>query len=610
MKSSGISPICAVELDWQHIDGMDIPISQQFGDVYFSKANGLLETRHVFLKGNDLALRFAALQGQQTFVIGEIGFGTGLNFLATWQLWQQVRPNAGNLHYISVEKYPLTRADLARALAPWHELQPLAKVLLQHYPPLIAGCHRIVLHTAHLTLDLWFGDAAECLAQMTAPHGVDAWYLDGFAPKCNPELWQQTIFDLIIALSREGTTFASFSVAGVVKRALKEHGITVTRPSGFGHKREMLKAYWQQSDAICPVDDRPNIATIKVIGAGIAGLMVAYAAARRGIAVTLCDAAPLSGASGNPLALINPKLCAIEQAPQHLMTCSWQFALDFYRQFDGVRVLHIQQIPHSDKEKIDLYRLVADYPPDLVNVLVDDNGQSILNIASIAVEPYKLAAHILAHPLITPIAEHVTHLPTDSDAVILCNSLAASVLLDSLPHVKTLAPLKPIRGQVSWGHLKSPLQHAQLTHAFSYGGYALPLNGEQLLFGASFIPHDSGVEIRDAEHQHNINLLQHFCPKLAQQLDLTTLDGRAALRAQTADYLPLVGQIDADNQLWGLLGLGAKGFMLAPICAELLMSQLCGEALPLPRELVTQLRMRRFRIKPKLVQHNYTMQNG
>jgi Uncharacterized conserved protein len=136
--------IQTADLDWQMIDGIDIPVSKQFGDVYFSKDNGLLETRHVFLKGNDLDTRLAALTDFEYFCVGETGFGTSLNILALWQLWQQVRPdNHSHLHAISVEKFPLSKADLIRALNAWPELQPLAQQLIAQYPEPIAGCHRL-----------------------------------------------------------------------------------------------------------------------------------------------------------------------------------------------------------------------------------------------------------------------------------------------------------------------------------------------------------------------------------------------------------------------------------------------------------------------------------
>ncbi len=203
------------ELDWELVDGIEVPISKQFGDVYFSKDNGLLETRHVFLNGNDLSTRLSELSDYQYFCVGETGFGTGLNILTLWQLWQSVRPdNHSHLHVISVEKFPLSKADLIRALSVWDELKPLADKLVQQYPLPIAGCHRLSFPEERFSIDLWLGDAQDIFPSIPKTQSVNAWFLDGFAPSCNPDMWQENVLNHIVRLSEYGTTFASFSVAG------------------------------------------------------------------------------------------------------------------------------------------------------------------------------------------------------------------------------------------------------------------------------------------------------------------------------------------------------------------------------------------------------------
>ena len=237
--------IQTADLEWQQIDGIDVPVSKQFGDVYFSKDNGLLETRHVFLNGNDLPERLSNLQPFEYFSVGETGFGTGLNILALWQLWQQVRPNNhSHLHAISVEKFPLSKTDLIRALNVWPDLKPIADQLIAQYPHPIAGCHRLNFPEERFSLDLWLGDAQDVFPSMAKTSSVNAWFLDGFAPACNPDIWEEQVLNHIVRLSGIGTTFSSFSVAGVLKRGLTQHGISISRPRGYKHKREMLKAIW------------------------------------------------------------------------------------------------------------------------------------------------------------------------------------------------------------------------------------------------------------------------------------------------------------------------------------------------------------------------------
>nr|WP_298892074.1 FAD-dependent 5-carboxymethylaminomethyl-2-thiouridine(34) oxidoreductase MnmC [uncultured Acinetobacter sp.] len=634
--SQNISPITCAELEWQQVDGVDIPVSKQFGDVYFSKANGLLETRHVFLNGNDLSERLAQLADSEQFIVGETGFGTGLNFLALWQLWQNVRPNNNSrLHFISVEKYPLSKADLARALATWDELAPISKRLIESYPFALAGCHRLRFDDERISLDVWFGDASECFELMYSDQAVNAWFLDGFAPSCNPELWQEQIFKHIMRLSAQGTTFASFSVAGVLKRALQSYGVEITRPKGFGHKREMLKAIWNNTEDLIQTsnDSKYNNHNTRrkfaIIGAGIAGLTTAWTLAQRGIAVTLFEQdQPLAGGSGNPLAMLNPKLCSMDKVATHLMTTSWQYALRFYQQFDAFQAMQIEQI-HDTKnniKKINEVLSLQDYPNDILEIIQSESGhhnteQSTVLLKQAGVlSPHQFAEQVLAHPLISLIQKKITqievcdeqkiHLYSQEDDkaeefsdVIVCNAIDLNRLLPNTPR------LKPIRGQVTWTNIKgtdlnTPLKNAEKNTAYSFGGYASPMQDnqtQQLIFGASFLPNDDQTDLRIEDHQHNFELLQQYQPKLAQRIIDNPQDwqGRAALRAQTADYLPLVGRYDrVSPNIYLFAGLGSKGFLFSPLCAELVVSQMLNETLPVPSNLAYLLRPNRFKIKP------------
>ncbi|WP_394260922.1 tRNA (5-methylaminomethyl-2-thiouridine)(34)-methyltransferase MnmD [Moraxella boevrei] len=248
-----MSKITYANLDWQ-IDknGLTVPVSADFGDVYFCKENGLNESRYVFIEQNNLQQRLENLDDYQTFVIGEVGFGTGLNVLAVWQLWQKIvqqNPNTNSrLHIITTEKFPLKRQDLQQALSIWQELTPFSEQLLANYPPPLAGCHRLNFWQDRLTLDLWLGDACDSLSQLIGQQKVDAWFLDGFAPACNSELWAENLFNQIKQLSKPTTTLATFSVASLVKNNLKNQGFNLKKVKGFGKKREMLTAFFTEND--------------------------------------------------------------------------------------------------------------------------------------------------------------------------------------------------------------------------------------------------------------------------------------------------------------------------------------------------------------------------
>ncbi len=627
--------IQTADLDWQLVDGIDVPVSKQFGDVYFSKDNGLLETRHVFLNGNDLSTRLADLKPFEYFCVGETGFGTGLNILALWQLWQQVRPdNHSHLHAISVEKFPLSKTDLIRALNAWPELKPLAHQLISQYPMPIAGCHRLSFPKERFSLDLWLGDAHDVfpVIEKTAP--VNAWFLDGFAPSCNPDMWEENVLNNIVRLSEIGTTFASFSVAGVLKRGLKNHGISISRPRGFKHKREMLKAIWNpaeetESSLIQEItqkkterDTETNIrpSQIAVIGAGIAGLSTAWAFAQRGHQVTIYDqSAPLSGGSGNPLALLNPKLCPVEQSAEHLMTLAWQHALNHYQKFKAFRPIQVNQLALKNPEQ--LLGLADEYPEEILAVQDTEDQEVQTEFPSLklleagAVSPHQLREEILLHPHIQYQQAKISHIETatkpqlfsdeqdlgEFDHVIVCTARETAQFFADYPF------LKPIRGQVSW--VNNQAQPLSQNIAYSYGGYCMQLDAEHLILGASFYPDRDDAEVLAEDHVHNYELIHSVFPEYAQSLLATeTWQGRASVRAQSQDYFPLLGKMKVDEEVYSFAGLGSKGFLFAPLCSEILVAQILCEACPVPSSLVKKLSVTRFQKKVKMKKPYFKLQ--
>ena len=627
------SKLQTAELDWEIVDDIEIPISKQFGDVYFSKDNGLLETRHVFLNGNDLTERLSQLHDYQYFCVGETGFGTGLNILTLWQLWQQVRlDNHSHLHVVSVEKFPLNKADLIRALNVWTELKPLAEKLIQQYPLPIAGCHRLSFPEERFSIDLWLGDAQDIFPTIPKTQTVNAWFLDGFAPSCNPDMWQANVLDHMVRLSDFGTTFASFSVAGILKRGLKQHGIQISRPRGFGHKREMLKAIWldtsqtetQSQDSETTIAAPPKSETSKqrkiaIIGAGIAGLSSAWAFAQRGHQVTIYEQnEPLSGASGNPLALLNPKLCPIEQAHEHLMTLSWQHALNFYPQFKAFRSIQVQQIALKNADE--LSGLVEQYPENVLTAnttlecFPETEFPSLTLHQAGAVSPHQLRDEILQHANIRIEKVKISRLEsTDSqvtlwqdqqiiaitDHAIVCCAKQSAELFENYP------VLKPIRGQVSW--VENSQRPLALDQAYSYGGYCMQLDTAQLILGASFYPNRDDAEVLTEDHVHNYELIHNVFPKYAQGLpSVDTWQGRASVRAQSLDYLPLVGKIQNFGQIYTFAGLGSKGFLFAPLCSEILAALILGELCPVPQSLLDKLNPQRFEKKLKAKKPYYS----
>lgn len=212
-----------------------VPRSEQFDDVYFSAADGLAETRHVFIEGNDLPRRLAAWSPDKVFTICETGFGTGLNFLAALKLCRELKTN--RFEFISFEKYPVTADFIDQSLSHWRddigrELDALLKV----YPVDLSGRQRVSL-AGEVGLDLIFGDVNAEISKLEAC--VDCWFLDGFKPSSNPEMWSETVFQNMYRLSAPHATLATFTAAGFVRRGLKDAGFDVRKVRGFGHKRDM-----------------------------------------------------------------------------------------------------------------------------------------------------------------------------------------------------------------------------------------------------------------------------------------------------------------------------------------------------------------------------------
>ena len=228
-------------IEWRRLNqqGQPQPYSTIFDDVYYSSDNGLLETDYVFLQGNHLKQRWQTLPNN-SFTIIETGFGTGLNFLCATQLWLQIAPQNAVLHFISTEKYPLSLQEITAALQAWPELNHLSQPLLAQYE---AGLKQsIQLFDDRVRLTLLIGDATDSLSKMTTPATTlaDAWFLDGFSPAKNPDMWQPALFGQMARLSNADTTFATFTSAGMVRRGLQTAGFQVNKQTGFGKKREML----------------------------------------------------------------------------------------------------------------------------------------------------------------------------------------------------------------------------------------------------------------------------------------------------------------------------------------------------------------------------------
>ena len=653
------------QLDW---DDQGRPRSRVFDDVYFSDQSGLDETRYVFLEQNHLQQRFAALPEGGRLVIGETGFGTGLNLLCAWQLFDQHAAPGARLHFVSVEKYPLSRADLQRALALWPELKPWADQLLAQYVAIHQGFQRLVLDAGRVTLTLLIGDALEQLPQLDAQ--VDAWFLDGFAPAKNPDMWTAELFAELARLAAPGSTISTFTSTGWVRRLLNGAGFKMKRTPGIGHKWEILRGEflgWPSQTpappAIKPWFARPPAhrgeRRALVIGGGMAGCTTAASLAARGWQVSLLERHDglAQEASGNPQGVLYLKLSAHGTALSQMIVSGFghtrrllqhlQRGLDW----DNCGVL---QLAFNPKEAARQAQLAAAFDPQLVHQLDQQQAQAQAGIGLESgglfypeggwVHPPALCEWQARQPGIEVLTLHDAldlRKVDDQWQAFDGERLLASapvVVLAGAAEVKRFAasaqlPLKRIRGQIT--RVPQTGSSQSLATVVCAEGYVAPPRLGEHTLGASFDFKSDDLTATAADHADNLALLAAISPDLAARLQASslapdTLQGRAAFRCTSPDYLPIVGPL-ADSPAFaeayaalrkdarqtpdiacpwldGLYvnsGHGSRGLITAPLSAELLAAWLDNEPLPLPRSVAEACHPNRFALRT-LVRSNVT----
>jgi len=572
------------EIEWRE-DGT--PVATAFGDVYFSVEDGLAETRAVFLNGCGLPEAWA---GRRQFTVAETGFGTGLNFLALWQLWREHRPHPqARLSFVSFEAFPLKAEDAARAFETWPELRPLADRLLARWPGPVRGVRHLIFEEDGVDLILHLGEIAQTLP--ASRFLADAWFLDGFSPAKNSGMWAEEIFPLIAARSAPGARAATFTVAGDVRRGLAAAGFEVQKAEGHGRKRQRLEAFFP-GEAAAPTPPR----RVAVLGAGIAGACVAHRLALAGVDTVVFDPSPeaASGASGNPLGLMMPRLDAGETAEARLLIDAYLAARDFYRGRSGVELTDVRQPTRNETEVRRFEKLLAD-PPFPLEDLEAIAGGGLLHKRAMILRPRQIVSSLLegielrlgAVPEMDLAARRVNG--EGFDAVVLASGMALRTLLPALE-------LTGRQGQVE--HLTGAVDAPP--SAIASGTYCIAL-GQERLWGATFEPagDDGSAAISEAARAENLKGITALSPWWVHEARKGGAVSRASVRATTPDRLPLIGpapDAEAISALWDggrepeawpvlpgvhlVGGFGSRGFTWAPWAAGIVVSALCGSPAP------------------------------
>jgi tRNA 5-methylaminomethyl-2-thiouridine biosynthesis bifunctional protein len=586
-------------------------LAPDFGDTYASRAGAIEQSRAVFLAGCDLPAR---LTGRMHTVL-ETGFGTGLNALALAHVAGGAAATC-QIHYIGIEGHPLSRDDLTVALAPYDGLAVWREALIAGWPPLMEGIYRWSLGP-RFTLTLALGEALATLRELEV--AADSVFLDGFAPDRNPAMWSPELLTEVVAHCRAGAHVAGWCVAGEVRRALEAAGCCVERKPGFGGKRERLEAVVLEGQQLPPTAEAGQQAIpdrALVIGAGIAGASAAAALAARGIAVTVMDTAgAAAGASGNPVGVVRPEPSGLDH-PISRLTALGTLWLRRWLQARGDAPPHVRadrcgalRLPRDDKHARRLREHAEASPPDWMRWMTADEAAAVTgqNVAGDGVwiaeawsaVPPDLVAALLATPGIGLVRGAVKTVEVvkadpprapiwrvtrddgssaDWPLVIVANAFGVS---GHLP-----IPCRRVRGQLSWAGAE-PSQ--ALGAIVCREGYVTPAIHGRHIVGATFQRDDTDLAPRAEDDETNRWRLARLLPEWeARQLQAACVSVRAA----TPDRLPLVGRLALG--LYASLGHGSRGLTCAPLCGELLASMVCGEPLPLPRDLVRRIDPLRF----------------
>lgn len=593
-----------------------IPFSGQFNDIYYAGDSPLQQAHQVFLQGNQLPQRW---QSKDSFTILETGFGLGHNFVASWHAWRSDPKRSRRLHFASIEAHPFRQRDVARLLDRLAEPQrALGQQLVQAWPPLVPGIHRLEFDNGAVTLTLALGPVDRMVRQLDL--GFDACFLDGFAPRVNPDMWMPEVFKQLARMARKGATLASWCSAGQVRRDLQNAGFLIERCAGFGAKRHRITGVL-----------RPNMGqsattavsrSIAVIGSGFAGASAAYALVSRGHDVTVVDPALAAGAAGTHVghhaAALTPSLSRDDDIRSRLSRAGVLLAALRWGSFDGPaqpwhcgsfqpvaapEVRGWQQALQRLKFPEDWMRWV-DSPTASRLTGMRLASEGIWHAQGYMLDPPALLAKLLESPAIR---RHVSTVDSISQlgsgqwllrdtnghelactdyVVMATGGLTARLLgtVHGLAMPRRLRGLHTLAGQISYfRHADSPVPQSML----AADGLCFPGSAQGLIGGSTYVSGTTLSIITDRGHHEirkKVAALLEISPSQLGQAR-TMADGWSGWRATVHDRLPVIGPVAGASGLWLACGFGSRGLTWSALAAELLAARLNHEPIPLAREL-------------------------
>ena len=592
------------------------PYSPAFDDIYFNPQDGIAESTHVFLEGNDLEKRFESYKQEDTsknFNIFETGFGTGLNFLLTADLWQRTFSKKEDvkcgpeLHYWSVEQFPINPKNLRQIYQVLDIESDCSEKLIDNYPDALPGVHQVkVAH--NITLHLVFFPLDKALKELALPKSFtfDAWYLDGFAPSKNPEMWAKGLLHFMALHSNPSTTLSTFTVAAALRKPLPHYGFEIEKRPGFGRKREMLTARFTQKELSPPkptlatsyIEERARPKKVAVIGAGLAGCSLAHKLHHLGVEVHLYDKSGVcAGASNMPSLMAMPVMSIDHNEYSQLTFHSFQHLRNFINQYPELaysNLVHQLSNRKNSQLHIDQYQDIYsaqtwDKHKEWYQFETLELGES--SVKSLKIPAVQVNGTEFCHHLIKDIPTDQLHLSTkitclsqlsDYDHIIVASGyLAASLFKDT-----DFPQIAPMCGQLTT--LKAQLKHrTPINHDGHIAHYQ-----NQLVIGATF-ENSSNESIQRKNSIKNIEQVNQRFGFTFTEKDIA--DEHPGVRATSYDRFPFCGYFGdfankgTNQSIWLNYGFGARGLCYSMLCAEVIICAILEQPSPLPKTLLSRI---------------------
>ncbi len=622
-----------------------VPFAAEFDDLYYSAEDGQAESIFVFLDGAEV---IKTATSKDKFIIGEFGFGTGLNFLTTWQAWRSTKPRA-RLFFVSAEAFPLCAADLEQAHQAFPELEELSEQLRAAWPPAANGFHFRSFDNGQVSLLLMFGDAEVVFSQLKAK--IDAWYLDGFAPAKNPAMWTDALFRRMAQLSNPGAKVATFTAASFVRRGLEAQGFDMQKTRGFGRKKERLVGSFLPEERLPPNQPDTVLAPITwcstppanpekvaVIGDGIAGSSVAYALARRGLdPILVAPKAPRMSASTLPAAILAPQLLLADPLEKAFFYAAFSHAVSHpaYKQaFAHER--GTEYLPSSPRDIQKLTDVLKQF--NWGDEWLMPCGDGLIMPKGGTVDPKKILRKLNHNinrlygvvdrlercsdgwRLVSETGETITQSPT----VVLATGVQTSHILKASGLIGTCElaqhpSIRPRAGQLEC--MPASAVYGAKKHTITYGGYmSAPITTEDFpdmrTVGSTYeklseVPPVPGTPTEETRQ----TILSQCGENTGAAFDLNAkIQSWTGVRATAPDHMPYAGPIPdwADLSsacaslaidrklplprapkmevgLYCLTALGSKGFQYGPLLGEYIAAMICADPSPIPQNLQPKL---------------------